>query len=1017
MPSLAFTNRPLLPLKFRLFFVLMLLSAFHLFGQQQSFRFQYHNYRWQAFHTSAFHIYFPAGYDSLCKQLVSEAVPATALIRSRMGTALKAVPNIIIYPSTDQLYESNVGSADVLDKTLPTFIAKGNRILLAFNGSSTNLKQQLKTAIVRATWETEFNSGLEAQLNSNTQKIPYWISEGMIAYFAEQWPVASEDALLEILAQKRLSNWEAVIAENPILAGQALCYFLATTYNRQMPANLYFQLRKRKPLDRLLRLITKTEVVDLYQQCLTFYLNRLPTTESWDTSPFASLRHLRGKVVHTTVSPMKTTVAYVVHSWHQRTVYLYEVGTGKQRRISTYQLPPWLNDHHADPYPIIQWNNEDLLVLLPEKESIALRVYNRQGQKSKKITLSSIDGVSTVGTYKNEYLLAAWRKGQSDIVTFNPVREKYTPVTNDSYEDSQPSYWAEGDKFSFVSHRPLTADKNDIELFHGVFEKNNKGIAPVLSFSNDFARVSSPIAVLKSPFTLLQTTAFGKNQYMLVSGNFKDPIYGRLSGPVSPLTQFNPSSKEIFTFRSQGDSMFIAKNALTYWESNAHSSAWLTDYEAAKAERATEDSLTKAAADTEPSFLDGVFGKADAKAKSAARRDSIAEALKYDPKKISPYILQLYSAYFTAKVNNDYFINRYQPFEAYQGQFKFPALGGMAQGGFSDLFENHHFTVAFRLPAGTEGSDFFVKYRNTAKRLDWGLAYYRKSEDLQPDPNRNWLDENGRPYPNTARAKSNYYELSLSYPLTYFSAIDFSLGARQDKTVFQATEKYSLEFPAFKSLWSLLSISYQLNHLQPTLPLLSKGYHLRLGIDGFKGFTQQESALAGLSMKVAFHQPLYRYITLVTQLQTGYSGGDHRILYNLGGTDNNITPRVDTNVHFSQDAPYAFQTLVSPLRGYFQNSLYGSHYGLLNIDLYFPLFQGIIPLETPLSALNNLQVGLFTDLATAGGNAAFSTSDKGRQSASGFSARTTLAGYPLRFDMGWPGFFSSNPVWYLSLKL
>ena len=144
-------------------------------------------------------------------------------------------------------------------------------------------------------------------------------------------------------------------------------------------------------------------------------------------------------------------------------------------------------------------------------------------------------------------------------------------------------------------------------------------------------------------------------------------------------------------------------------------------------------------------------------------------------------------------------------------------------------------------------------------------------------------------------------------------------------------------------------------------------------------------------MNVSWHKPLYKYITLVLQGHAGYSGGDHSVLYNLGGVDNNITPRVDSTVHFSQDAPYAFQALVTPFRGYYQNSLYGSRYALLNADIYFPLFQSLIPLETPLSFLNNLQLGLFTDLAAACGKPLYSTAGKGWQTAYGFSARTTLA--------------------------
>jgi hypothetical protein len=132
--------------------------------------------------------------------------------------------------------------------------------------------------------------------------------------------------------------------------------------------------------------------------------------------------------------------------------------------------------------------------------------------------------------------------------------------------------------------------------------------------------------------------------------------------------------------------------------------------------------------------------------------------------------------------------------------------------------------------------------------------------------------------------------------------------------------------------------------------------------------------------------------------------------------DNNIVTRVDTSVHFGQDAPFAFQTLVTPFRGYEQNSIYGSHYGLLNLDLYFPLFRGLIPLRTSFSSLKNLQVGLFTDIARTGGATGLPTASS-QLSSFGFSVRTMLAGYPLRFDMAWPGDFNKTPVWYLSLSL
>lgn len=160
-------------------------------------RFQYHKYNWQAFHTSAFHIYFPKGYDSLCAFTAREIPVATELVKKRMTASLQKEPNIIIYPSNDQLYESNIGAFESVSYTLPTVVLKGNRMLVAYNGSYADLKEQIREALVRSVWEEQFKTDLESQLKAVAvdDKIPSWFSEGMIKYFAHGWTIQNEDAL------------------------------------------------------------------------------------------------------------------------------------------------------------------------------------------------------------------------------------------------------------------------------------------------------------------------------------------------------------------------------------------------------------------------------------------------------------------------------------------------------------------------------------------------------------------------------------------------------------------------------------------------------------------------------------------------------------------------------------------------------------------------------------------------------------------------------------------------------
>src|SRR5690606_15756762 len=104
-------------------------------------------------------------------------------------------------------------------------------------------------------------------------------------------------------------------------------------------------------------------------------------------------------------------------------------------------------------------------------------------------------------------------------------------------------------------------------------------------------------------------------------------------------------------------------------------------------------------------------------------------------------------------------------------------------------------------------------------------------------------------------------------------------------------------------------------------------------------------------------------------------------------------------------------------RGYLQNTLYGNRYAVFNADGYFPLFQALIPIETPLSVINLLQLGLFTDIGTAKETWQKPAINQGWLWSYGMSARSTLAGYPVRVDVAWPGALNKKPVWYFSLSL
>jgi len=150
----------------------------------------------------------------------------------------------------------------------------------------------------------------------------------------------------------------------------------------------------------------------------------------------------------------------------------------------------------------------------------------------------------------------------------------------------------------------------------------------------------------------------------------------------------------------------------------------------------------------------------------------------------------------------------------------------------------------------------------------------------------------------------------------------------------------------------------------------------------------------------------------------------------------------NSNNQPAPDVDYAFQTLAGNLRGFVQNAANGNNNLVINSEFRLPLFSTLISKPINNAFLRNFQVIQFVDLGTAW-NGQFNAI--GRPSivytnpndpttvrviikspgigpflgGYGFGVRSTLLGYFLKLDAGWPmsGFFNSKPILYLSMGL
>ena len=198
-----------------------------------------------------------------------------------------------------------------------------------------------------------------------------------------------------------------------------------------------------------------------------------------------------------------------------------------------------------------------------------------------------------------------------------------------------------------------------------------------------------------------------------------------------------------------------------------------------------------------------------------------------------------------------------------------------------------------------------------------------------------------------------------------------------------------------------------------------------------------------------YYYPIIRNFIWAGRAAGDFSWGNQKMIYYLGGVDGWLmfgsnTKSDGSDRYFNtanppaQDQNYAFQSLAVNMRGYIQNVANGNNAVVLNSEFRLPVVSTLFNTTINNSFLNNFQIIQFIDMGTAW-NGAYNKLKRPEVAYGqppvqvkikagglgpfaggyGFGARSTLLGYFVKFDAGWPmsGFFKGKPILYFALGL
>lgn len=1087
-------------------------------------RVQHKKFIWKFYQSPNFNTYVAQGGVELGKFVAQVAEQELRSIENFIEYSLQRRANIVVYNNYDDFKSSNIGLGSDWQNSGGLTKLVNNKLVLFYDGNHEHLKRQIREGIARVlTDNLLFGDDIgEFASNQALLDLPKWLVDGYVAYAGQSWSTEKDDELKSAILSGRYSSFYQFVFEKPTLAGHAFWYYIGEKYRKENITYLLYLARIYKNLNNACLRVCKKKFKDVLSDFMQYeqdvYSKDIRQRRNQPKGQLTVSEDVsKNDYFRFQANPNLKSNTYAVVQF-KKGLYSVQLNENFYNTKTLLKIGVRTNQGDINPnYPILAWDGKGtrLLVIYWEGGKTKMFVYDVLAKyKRYKQEITGFDQILDASFMldANSLVFSAVKNGHSDIYTYKIDQDKSVQITNDIYDDLDPTFVAFPNRVGilFASNRPGPDAPNQDTVLPGKYPFNiymvdilndskQKQLAqltnikignaryPMQYNTNHFTYVSDATGIGNRWAGFFSTQRNGLDTLYYIGDEllhnpspkefdstlrawqkqepdsvsyfqvYKDSTY------TFPITNYQSSLLEtriagnngqVSEVRKEGDYKFLYKLKVDEVALNKRNvSARPTEYvRKLTAEKKASDGKAiiynkKAASDTTRKgrdFFQNEFADEKPDSSAMALKNKVENSPENIPvlskSKLFDYRLKFSSDYVLSGFTNNILVNRYQPYAGGSGPIQLNNgndFNFTFRVGVSDLFEDVKFVGGVRFGTDLTDKDVFFSYQNLRKRLDWGVTYYRSNVTNFFNTSFNNV------------LYTNLYQANFSYPLNEVKSLRATIGLRTDKGVLRSYDNNSglpdanaLKYADTITKYIVSRFEYvHDNTINPTQNIwvgLRYKVYLDVNMPTFKTQTNNNGqSTFNLGFDGRYYHKIYRNFIWAGRAAGDFSWGGQKLIYYLGGVDGWISPKFNNNPP-APDQSYAFQSLALNMRGYNQNIANGNNAVVINSEFRFPLFSTLINRPINNAFLRNFQLVQFIDLGTAWNGRYNGITRPGEvirapntpvvvridagglgpfAGGYGFGMRSTLLGYFMKLDAGWPmkGVFKGKPVWYFAL--
>ncbi len=531
-------------------------------------RIQYKEFDWKYLSSENFDVYYYEDRKKVAGEAIQYLEAEFDRITDLIGWPPYLKTKVFLYNSITDLQQSNIG----LNHT--QFNVGGETefikpyVEIAHPGTLSEFKEELiyKVSDLMVN-EMMFGGSLKDMFqNAVLLNIPDWFISGASLYVAKGWNIEMDDYVRQLVSSKRVNKALKQSGKESQLVGQSIWNFIVEKYGKSSISNIlnYTRVIRNEQKSILITLgIPFRQLLSDWRQYYSQIEKRVD--ESYvappDSNKFSPSHHKATIYTTVKISPDGKKVAYAENYRGKFTVKVQSLENGKETVILNggNKVIRQAVDYRV---PLLSWADANTLGVIGIKNGqYIFWLYDLKSRSKLPRILDKFSNIRSFDFSSNGRLavVSADQMGQNDLFLISSRRDRTQRLTNDAFDDLDPSFIPNSNSIVFSSNR--TTDTVLTNKSHGLQQLTsnyNLFTYNLDTTTNVVVRLTKTLSKDFYPHALDENTFFYLSDQRGIVNLFK---FDRSTSIYTQVTNYNSSIKDYdLDFTNNSLALVMTKN-------------------------------------------------------------------------------------------------------------------------------------------------------------------------------------------------------------------------------------------------------------------------------------------------------------------------------------------------------------------------------------------------------------------------------------------------------------------------